>query len=504
MAARHCLACDVCCRFASPTACFVPFFTAAEAVECRAPSGECRVEEPPAGSPEPGMRPLVEPDGEAWRCPFRRAESQACAVYDRRPLDCRLYPFVLMFDAAGREVWLGLDEVCPFARAQQGSPALLEAGDEAARLLDGPLANTIALSPNSISRFHDHIRPLRVLPEITRRVCRADLGLARLVSTSCESLEAFFTARPTCLVGHAFPAMHLWADLFHLYWRVEADCLLVFAESDGASFLLAPPFGKGDLPKALRAAAEVMAAINGPRGGARAQEVDEELLPTFAAGGWQVGHRAQEYICGTASLIELRGRHFDGRRHDIRRFEKLCPGAVWRPYAPTDFPACVALLRRWQRERAAAHPDPFYRGQLEATAFLHLRTLREAEELGLRGYVVEVEPEGMNGWMDGWMNARTAPPDTHPPIHPSTHPVLVAYTFGFPLADGRTFADFIEVADLSHPGLAAWTFHRFCRGASSYPFLNVGTDSELPNLARAKLAYRPARIVPSYVLNPPQ
>ncbi len=226
-----------------------------------------------------------------------------------------------------------------------------------------------------------------------------------------------------------------------------------------------------------------MAAINGPRGGARAQEVDEELLPAFAAERWQVGHRAQEYICDTASLIELRGRHFDGRRHDIRRFEKLCPRAVWRPYAPTDFPACVALLRRWQRERAAAHPDPFYRGQLEATAFLHLRTLREAEELGLRGYVVEVEPEGMNGWMDGWMNARTAP---------------------LPLADGRTFADFIEVADLSHPGLAAWTFHRFCRGASSYPFLNVGTDSELPNLARAKLAYRPARIVPSYVLNPPQ
>lgn len=481
----RCLACDVCCRFASPTASFIPHFTPEEAADCGLQTPARRPTE--AANPRPGVRPLVEPDGERWRCPFRHPASQACTIYEKRPLDCRLYPFVLMYDRNGTEVWLGLDEVCPFALEVAHRPELQQAADEMAKLLEWRFADVVALSPGIVSHHHDHVRPLRLLPELTRRICRTDLGLARLVPTGHQALRPFFKARPTCLTGHSFPAIYLWSDLFNLHWRIEADCLLLFAESDGVSFLIAPPLGQGDLPRALKAAAEIMAAINGPRAGARAQEVDEGLLPAFTAEGWQLGHRSQEYICATASLIELRGRHFDGRRHDIRRFEKLFPEAVWRPYRPADFPACVALLRRWQAERAAAHPDTFYCDQLEAAAHLHVRTLREAEELGLWGFVVEV-----GGAAEG---SRTGTSKTGS---------LVAYTFGFPLGDERTFADFVEVADLSFPGLAAWTFRRFCREVRDYPFLNIGTDSELPSLARAKLACRPVRIVPSYILNAPE
>lgn len=502
LTSQRCLACDVCCRFASPTACFIPFFSRAEATECGVRSAECGVGEPEAASPQPGARPPVVPEGQWWRCPLRDATSQACTMYDRRPLDCRLYPFVLMFDETGRQVWLGADEACPFVFQQPGGTVLQEAADEAAGLLDGPLANAIAAAPGIVSRFHDHVRPLRVLGNVTRRVCRSDLGLARLVPTCQEPLAPFFKARPTCLTGHAFPAIYLWADLLNLHWRVEADCLLVFAESDGVGFLMAPPLGTGDVTAALRAAADIMAAINGPRCGARAQEVDEALLPAFAAEGWQIGHRAQEYVCDTASLVELRGRHWDGRRHDIRRFEKL-HRAEWRPYTPADFPACVALLHRWQQERAAAHPDPLYRDQLAAAAFLHRRTLREAAELGLWGFVAELDAK--EAGQDSTTTAATVSvvrAESGNRQSAIGNPV-VAYTFGFPLADQATFADFIEVADLSYPGLAAWTFNRFCREVRDWPFLNLGPDSELPNLAAAKLACRPSRIVPTYVLNTP-
>jgi len=501
LTSQRCLACDVCCRFASPTASFIPFFTAAEALNLGFRISDFGFAESQVGSPDPGMRPVVEPDGEWWRCPFREAASQACTIYGRRPLDCRLYPFVLMFDPEGREIWLGLDPSCPLIKNPL-VPAWRRAEEEVASLLDGPLAAAIVSSPGIVSCHQGHVRPLRVLPGLTRRICRPDVGLARLVASSHVAFEPFFTARPTPLAAHAFPAIYLWADLFNLHWRAEADCLLIFAESDGVSFLTAPPFGKGDVAKALRVAADIMAAINGSRGGARAQEVDEELLPAFAAAGWQVGHRAQEYICETASLIELKGRHFDGRRHDIRRFDKHCPGAVWRPYAPADFPACVGLLRRWQAERAAAHPDPLYRDQLEATAHLHLRTLREAETLELSGFVVEIggEEEG-----DSRTTATTRTSSESEIRYPKSEirNPIAAYTFGFLLADGLTFADFLEVADLSYPGLAAWTFQRFCREARDYPWLNLGTDSELPNLAASKLACRPARIIPSHILNAP-
>lgn len=507
LGSERCLGCDVCCRFASPTAAFVPFFTAAEAAACGlAPTSW--TPEPEARNPEPGVRPLVVREGEWWRCPLRAEGSQACTAYGRRPLDCRLYPFVLAFDRLGKGVWLGLDSACPFAAEAWGSPRLAEAADAATRLLEGVLADGVAAAPGIVGGWQEHVRLLRLLPGLSRRICRSDLGLARLVGSCRGELGGLFARRPTALSGHAFPAIYLWGSLFNLFWRVEADCLLVFAESEGVSFLIAPPLGGGDAGRALRAAGETMAAINGPRGGARVQEVDAGLLPALAAEGWEVGHRTQEYVCETASLVELRGRHFDGRRHDVRRFEALCPGAVWRRYAAGDFPACAALLQRWQAERAAAHPDPLYRGQLEAAGHLHLRTLREAEELGLEGYVVELPPAGADGWRDEAVGGAEDPSvlphsSTHPRIQPSSRPIA-AYTFGFPLADGATFADFIEVADLRYRGLAAWTFRRLCREARDWPWLNLGTDSELPSLARAKLACRPARIVASYVLNSPQ
>ena len=200
--------------------------------------------------------------------------------------------------------------------------------------------------------------------------------------------------------------------------------------------------------------------------GARAQEVDEELLPLFTAENWQVGYRASEYVYSTEALASLRGRHFDGKRHDCRRFESRYRG-TWRPYRASDFLQAVELLRRWQQERAGRHADGFYRAQLLDSGFLHLATLREAERLGLSGYVVEVENQ----------ESKTA---------------LAAYTFGFPLADGQTFADFIEVADLTLPGLPAFVFRSFCLEASGYPFLNAGTDSDLPNLAQAKQARQAA------------
>jgi hypothetical protein len=302
-----------------------------------------------------------------------------------------------MYDELGKEVWLAVDEVCPVALGKVGepvgarhaSPVLAQAIDEVAALLEGPLADTVAAGPGLVSVFQEQARPLRVLPGITRRVCRSDLGLARLVTTSGQALADYFAARPTCLTGHAFPAMVLWGDTFNLHWTVAADCLLVLAEDGGISFLMAPPLGKGDLPRALGEARELMAAINGHRSGARAQEVDEELLPLFSAEKWQVGYRASEYVYSTEVLATLQGRHFDGKRHDCRRFESLYR-ATWRPYRSSDFLQAVDLLRRWQQERAGRYAEDFYRAQLLDSGFLHLRTLREAERLGLSGYVVEV------------------------------------------------------------------------------------------------------------------
>jgi len=416
---------------------------------------------------------LLAAAAEGCCCPFFRHSTNDCSIYDRRPLDCRLYPLLLMYDRMGQNVCLAADAVCPFVQAKMGKPEWEEAVGEIAGLLEGPLSDAIVKAPLIVSSYQEQARAIRPMPELTRRVCRADLGLARLVSTCQAELGDFFRARPSHLTGHTFPAIYLCRDAFNLYWAVEADRLLLFAESDGVSFLIAPPLGNGDMGQALKRARQVMEVLNGPHPGARVQEVDEESLPLFTAAGWRVAYKAVEYLYRTDDLAELRGRRYSAKRHDCRRFERS-HRAIWRAYEPGDFHAAVALLRKWQAERHAHNADAFYRAQLADTGFLHVRTLREALMLGMAGHVVLIGDQ------------------------------LAAYTFGFPLNDGQTFADFIEVADLTYPGLPAFVYREFCREHRAHQFINAGTDSGLPNLARAKRSYHPCSVIPSYTVVPPE
>jgi len=56
------------------------------------------------------------PAGEGYVCPAFDTETSHCRIYEVRPLDCRLYPFALMWDAERTHVLLGWDTKCPYMR----------------------------------------------------------------------------------------------------------------------------------------------------------------------------------------------------------------------------------------------------------------------------------------------------------------------------------------------------------------------------------------------------
>jgi Fe-S-cluster containining protein len=93
LTSQRCLACDVCCRFASPTASFIPFFSSAE-MEASGQTAETASHFLSPGRSS-GERVLVVPHGEGYRCPFFQPATQECAIYERRPLECRIYPLVV-------------------------------------------------------------------------------------------------------------------------------------------------------------------------------------------------------------------------------------------------------------------------------------------------------------------------------------------------------------------------------------------------------------------------
>ena len=63
-------------------------------------------------------RAILQPYEDIYICPFFEPKSSECRIYMKRPLDCRIYPFALMYNEDGTEIVLGVDTICPFAEAE--------------------------------------------------------------------------------------------------------------------------------------------------------------------------------------------------------------------------------------------------------------------------------------------------------------------------------------------------------------------------------------------------
>ncbi len=60
------------------------------------------------------LLPIPGPQGEGFICPFLEVKDNKCKIYDFRPFECQLYPFLI--NLRGRKVILTLDLNCPYAR----------------------------------------------------------------------------------------------------------------------------------------------------------------------------------------------------------------------------------------------------------------------------------------------------------------------------------------------------------------------------------------------------
>jgi Fe-S-cluster containining protein len=101
----YCLKCRGCCRFAEAVSVWTPTVSAEEE-KILSSSGAiiCK------------SKLATVPGAEAaeYACSLLNQEDNKCRLYTDRPLECRLYPFVI--NAVSSKVFLCVDLNCPFAR----------------------------------------------------------------------------------------------------------------------------------------------------------------------------------------------------------------------------------------------------------------------------------------------------------------------------------------------------------------------------------------------------
>ena len=89
---EFCIKCKGCCRFKEADSVWSP----------------CLLDE------EGGRRivPIANPDGTGFICPFLGTTDNKCKIYDIRPFECRLYPFLINLRRG--QVLLTVDLNCPY------------------------------------------------------------------------------------------------------------------------------------------------------------------------------------------------------------------------------------------------------------------------------------------------------------------------------------------------------------------------------------------------------
>ena len=126
-----CLKCPGCCRFRQADSVWLPCLMDEEIqrlLEKNIP--------PAAISIDKKIQPVPNPAGEGFICAFFGAQNNKCKIYDWRPFECKLYPFLI--NLRGKAVILTVDLNCPYVKANLQGKEFKEYTDYLVSFLNSP------------------------------------------------------------------------------------------------------------------------------------------------------------------------------------------------------------------------------------------------------------------------------------------------------------------------------------------------------------------------------
>ncbi len=416
------------------------------------------------------MTPIAHDDGGTVRCPALNPETHQCTIYAVRPLDCSIYPFLLMWDDQRQMISLTLHEACPFVFSEtpDSSDALFKRAHLIAKEIEAPeMLQSLSNHPGLMMSKQPDTRAMIPLYHLTEAILPKEseiaLSLPKEIAIYQESRNNRLIVSD--LVHSAFLPHLIWSDLLEYRWASFSGMFCLFATAHGMTHLALPPFGAGSLLDATALAFARMAHLNLPSVLSRIDNVDEQAALLLEKAGYLITPSSPDYLYQREEIIHLTGNKFRAQRACVNQANRVNP--ILRRFTLADTADCLLLYDRW----AACSKDD---GELdtmmkEDAKSAHQRVMAQGMAHGAVGYVVEVSG------------------------------VIAGYTFGFPLSSD-TFCVLLEVADHSIRGLSAWLFQSFCRELESYTFINTMDDSGLTRLAIAKAAWHPIRQISSYTV----
>ena len=488
--------------------------------------GCCRFNQNPSIWAPAGFKLVKDNDG--YACEKLDVKNNTCRIYEKRPLDCRLYPFLLVKNDSNLQ--LGLHKSCCFIEEKQPAPADIQTYAQYLknRLNTASFISALRKNPEITADYQENVEiitdlkdvfakaclPVTVqLLEVSRRHCERPKGAKQSQNLDCfvagaprpvrktlltllkfsngarndkllpkaellylpklnkltlkdkPRIEGYLLKSKTSLSAGHFVDIFIWKDLFQIFWVIIEEKLCIFYQDTIGMFMMLPPLGKFK-PTVVKKCFEIMDGYNQNSAVSRIENVAREDIAHYSRLGFSPRLKDTEYLCLRKDLIELAGNSFKSKRSSCNYFVKNYR-FDFLEYKDSYYQNCLKLYQSWSRQRKDKHEDVIYQQMLE-DSFLSFKTaLRYYKKLGLSGYVVKIGGK------------------------------IKACTFGYPL-NKDTFCVLFEICDLNFKGIAQYIFREFCKKLSGYKYINIMGASDLENLKKVKLSYRPKKEIGVY------
>ena len=320
----------------------------------------------------------------------------------------------------------------------------------------------------SIKHRDDRYRILPIRNNFSRSVNEDSLtGLRRLSLKDKLVFGKFLSQRQHSLSAYTFENIFIWKNIYDIFWLEIERSLCIFFKDKIGCFLYLPPLGKNLNAEVLGKCFRIMNRFNKNTNISRIENIEEKDLDCYRNLGYRVIRASCDYICKRKDLVGLRGSCFKQKRSTINSFINRY-GFKYQSYQSRDKNECIALYLLWMRERKVKNKDAIYRRLLDDNFSVFKTTLDCYAKLNFVGRTIKIADK------------------------------IKAVTFGYPLGN-KSFVVLFEVCDLRFRGIAQYIFREFCREIKCED-INIMDDSGLDNLKRAKLSYRPYKIVDNFII----
>ncbi|NPV83827.1 MAG: DUF2156 domain-containing protein [Candidatus Aminicenantes bacterium] len=277
-----------------------------------------------------------------------------------------------------------------------------------------------------------------------------------------DEVNKYFEAFQPEICELTFANLYIWRHWERPQLTLINGNLCLFCQPPDEPAYFLEPVGDSRLEETVEACLSVAPRLS---------RVSEKFLKKIGA-KYQVREDRDnfDYVYLTEDLCNLKGKKYDGKRNQIKKFEKNFQPEL-RPLARSEIGGCLRLVDRWEANSPEENRVMDERGRAASRAIKE--ALGNFEAMGLSGMVAII-----NGQVEGFclgekLNAETAV------VH-------------------------VELASREIAGLHQFLNRECARTIwKEFKYINREQDAGIPGLRQSKLSYHPHLLVKKFDLSRP-